>query len=382
MAKYFNANELNMLMGNRANATPQITGPTKVMTLDQFAKAAENFKNIKEPKSSKAKSTFSPGEYDYDKIYNDLLNSSSSYSSGGGGTFKPNVAPLISAYDQQNEAANALAKVKYDADREALLTNINRVQQQNALDTLRQTQAHAGNLANLESIGTEAARNERIQTAMRGLSGSGISQLNQLKNLISQGNKTTAVAKSNANSLEKLRQNLASASDETNTNLAKILDTYTNAISKANEAAAKGKASNIWDVESAYANNLARASASQRSAENDAREMANDIYTNLRNSTISLQNNLSAIKNMSTKELKKYVLANGLEEQVNTLATLDGKSPKDLNKSTYRGYVEQALGQQQYNTINELNNVYGINPYNYATGMNNISGLLYNYKNK
>ena len=33
-----------------------------------------------------------------------------------------------------------------------------------------------------------------------------------------------------------------------------------------------------------------------------------------------------------------------------------------------------------FEKVNELNNLYGFNPNNYATGMNNISGLLYRYK--
>lgn len=336
------------------------------------------FKGTPEEKIPKDNSTFNPADYDYNQIYNDLGRSSGS---SGGGVYKPNISSLLSAYDRQNEAANALSKTKYDSDREALLTNINRVQQQNALDTLKQTQSHTGNLANLESAGTEAARNARIQNAMKGLSGSGIAQLNQLKNMITQGNKTTAVAQSNANSLEKLRQNLASASSETDNKLAKVLDTYTNAVSKANASTAKEKASKIWDVESAYASNLAKASASGGS-DSDYREAANDIYTTLKNTTSTLQNNLKSIRSMNTKELKKYVVANGLEDNVSALISLDGNSAKDLSLKKYRSYVEQALGQQSYNTINELNSTYGINPYNYATGMNNISGLLYNYKNR
>lgn len=334
-------------------------------------------KNTKS-KSSSTDSSFNLGDYDYDSIYRSLLDSSSG--SSGGGAYKPDITALLNAYDQQNAAANAIAKTKYDTARDNILTAINRAQQQNALDVARQNQSHINSASQLESTGAQASRETRIGDSLRGLSGSGIQQLNQLRNLISQGSKANAIAKNNTESLDKLRQSLAESSTKANQGLEDALNTYQSAISKANQTAGKNKADAIWENESNYASNLAKAAASAASSDSDYREAANDIYTNLRNTTTSLQSNLNAIKNMSTKELKKYVLANNLEDSVNTLATLDEKNISKLSKKEYRQYVARALGQNSYDLVNELNNTYGINPNNFRTAMSNISGLLNLYR--
>lgn len=319
--------------------------------------------------SKSSKSDFTPGDYDYDSIYNDLL-SRSGGSSSGGGVYKPDISALLNAYDQQNAAANAIAKTKYDVVRENILTALNRAEQQNAINVAQQNQSHINSASQLESTGAQTSRETRIGDALRGLSGSGIQQLNQLKNLMSQGSKANAIAQSNANSLEKLRQSLADSSAKANEGLEDALNTYQNAVTKANQTAGKNKADAIWENESNYANALAKAAASSSSSDSDYLEAANDIYTNLRSTTSSLQNNLNAIKKMSTKELKKFALNNNIDLSLANKQTKKG----------YRTYISQALAKNSYDLINELNNNYGMNPNNFRTAMNNISGLLYNYR--
>jgi len=316
---------------------------------------------------------FIPESYSYDDIYNALLRSGGGSSgSSGGGVYKPNIDSLLNAYDQQRDATNAAAKAKYDADRTTILNNIKRAQAQNEINVAAQNQAHINDLSSLESAANQAARQNKIGDISKGLGGSGIQQLNQLRNLATQGNRANTISQKNTESLEKLRESLATSNTQAQSNLDKILGTYNDTITKAGDTAAANKAKAIWQNESNYAEALARASASRASSggSSDYREAANDIYTNLRSMTSSLKNNLNAINNMSTKELKAFAKSNGI----------DLKSLGDsATKKQYRNYIADSLEKSSYNLVNELNQTYGMNPEDFRRANSNIAGLMAPY---
>ena len=336
----------------------QITLPVDMGTYKEVKKKTSSKKSAKE---------FIPESYSYDDIYNSLLQSGGGSSSSGGGVYKPNIDSLLNAYDQQRDATNAIAKAKYDADRATILNTIKRAQAQNEINVAAQNQAHVNDLSSLESAASQASRQNKIGDISRGLGGSGIQQLNQLRNLATQGNRANTISQKNTESLEKLRESLASTNTQAQSNLDKILGTYNDTITKAGDAAAANKAKAIWENESNYAEALARASASRASSgDSDYREAANDIYTNLRSMTSSLQNNIKAIKGMSTKELKAFAKSNGID-----LKELGDSA----SKKQYRNYIIGSLERSSYDLVNELSQTYGMNPENFRRANSNIAGI-------
>lgn len=234
----------------------------------------------------------------------------SSYGSSGGGSGY-NLSGVLSAYDQSAAADRALAQQVYDTKVRNLNTALDRARDSynvgvsntnNAYnltaDNLRrsleryqadnkrfvenQKRSYLADQASLEDARFQADRQTRIDAASRGLGGSGLQQLAQLQNLISQGNDISKLALENQGVMDDLRTDLANYTEDNeaqlrqaqqtrDTSLANLLTTlnyaeqdnttglqdalltYQNTINKINADLANSKAS----VRSAYGSSSA-----------------------------------------------------------------------------------------------------------------------------
>ena len=162
-------------------------------------------------------------------------------SSGGGSGY--NLSGVLSAYDQSAAADRALAQQVYDTKVRNLNTALDRARDSynvgvsntnNAYnltaDTLRrsleryqadnkrfvenQKRSYLSDQASLEDARFQADRQTRIDAASRGLGGSGLQQLAQLQNLISQGNDISKLALKNQGVMDDLRTDLANYTED------------------------------------------------------------------------------------------------------------------------------------------------------------------------
>lgn len=319
-------------------------------------------------KSNKASTNTNLDPYNYDEIYGDIaIGSAGGSGSSGGGAYKPDVSALLDSYNQQNEAANQAAKTKYDITKNNLIESLKRYQESNMKQQQQQQQDLLNTQSELENIGAAQSREARINAGTRGLSGSGIQQLNQLQRLASQGNKVTDVASKNTEALTKLNDALVSKQEKTDEALADALNTYTNAVNKANTAYGDRAADAIMDAEKAYASSLASSYGSSEGDDSDYGLVANDIYNMLNGTTQQLQVDLNYIGGLSHKKLKDYASANGI--------SLKGVKDKDI-----KSYIAGELRNNALNTLNELNQTYPVSSSNYNIATNNIYNLLKNFK--
>lgn len=213
-------------------------GPTQMST--------RNFNKSKTKKNTKASSPSIDNTYDtsdYANYYGD--GSGGSGGSGGyGGYVTPSldISGLLAAYQAQADADKATAKQTYDTTRNDLLTSLKRFQEQNAKDVQNQQRSFLSNQAALESALSQADRQNRISSAARGLSGSGLQQLAQLQNLMSQGQDISDLATDNSQKMDILRKALQEYQTDTDTKLNSALNIYNNALNSIEANLAKSKA--------------------------------------------------------------------------------------------------------------------------------------------
>ena len=299
------------------------------------------------------------GEYNYDDIYNEIYSSSSV-----SGATKVDVTALLNAYNQQKDAANAIAAQTYNSKRDQLLQSIKRAYEANELARQQQSQNFINDQANLEAANMANARNARVQAGNMGLSGSGVQQLAQLKNLLSQANAVSEVSSKNIAALEKLRSSLATTDEKAMAQLEDALNSYTTSVLGNNNKMAKNSADIVMDAETAYANAL-RSSQSSKSTYGMA---ANMVANTFNGATETLRYTLNYLSKMTTKELKQYAKNNGI----------DIKGIKSRNLKEYLGKQAAMAAQSRMDALNEE---YSINPAMYNTAYSNIAALLDYYKN-
>lgn len=326
------------------------SSPGIIQTIPSFNKSTNN--------------TLNP--YNFQEIYDELLLGGAAGGESGGGAYKPDVSALLDSYNQQNEAANQAAKTNYDITKNNLIESLKRYQESNMKQQQQQKQDLLNTQSELENTGATQSREARINAGARGLSGSGIQQLNQLQRLASQGNKVTDVASKNTEALTKLNDALVSKQEKTDEALADALSTYTNALNKANTSYGDKAANAIMDAEKAYASSLA-SSYSSSGDDSDYDLVANDIYNVLNGTTQRLQTNLNYIGGLSNKELKQYAKDNGI-------------SLKGVRSSEYKNYIAGNLRNNALSTIDELTQTYPVSNANYMTATNNIYNLLRNFR--
>lgn len=164
------------------------------------------------------------------------------YSSGGYSTPSLDISGLLAAYQAQADADKATAKQTYDTTRNDLLTSLKRFQEQNKKDVENQQRSFLSNQAALENALSQADRQNRISNSARGLSGSGLQQLSQLQNLMSQGQDISDLATDNSQKMDTLRQALQQYQADTDTKLNSALNIYNNALQSIEANLAKSKA--------------------------------------------------------------------------------------------------------------------------------------------
>lgn len=208
--------------------------------------STRNFNTSKTKKKTKASSPSIDNTYDtsdYANYYGD--DSGGSGGSGGyGGYVTPSldISGLLAAYQAQADADKSTAKQTYDTTRNDLLTSLKRFQEQNAKDVENQQRSFLSNQAALESALSQADRQNRISSAARGLSGSGLQQLAQLQNLMSQGQDISDLATDNSQKMDTLRKALQEYQTDTDTKLNSALNIYNNALNSIEANLAKSKA--------------------------------------------------------------------------------------------------------------------------------------------
>lgn len=314
-------------------------------------------------------------------------NYSSSYSGGATlGDYISNLPSILAAYDNQaaTDRANAQstyntatrnANQTYETSASSLLTSLKRFQEENAKNVDNQKRAYLANQASMDSARAEADRQTRINAAARGLGGSGLQQLAQLQNLISQGQDISNLATSNQNAMDSLRQALTRYEEDYTSNLGKATTARDNALADA--LTAYNNANN--SISSKLATNYANAIANDDAARNDweykraqlaATRASNNASANAQASSDAkimvglaqtTQNNLqNALKNLNRKDWKTYAKANGLTTKSQDAA-------------------KQAAYNAAYNSIGEILSNYGNNSVTDAA-YKNLQSLLNYYK--
>lgn len=245
----YNASLLDTLSGKakkagtnkKATVSDWIKGnaaqPTLVQEVTDVIKGVKN--KLPNKTSNKIDNTYDTGGY------GDYYGSGGSGGSGGyGGYVTPSldISGLLAAYQSQADADRATAKQTYDTTRNDLLTSLKRFQEQNAKDVENQQRSFLSNQAALENALSQADRQNRISSAARGLSGSGLQQLAQLQNLMSQGQDISDLATDNSQRMDTLRKALQEYQTDTDTKLNSALNIYNNALNSIEANLAKSKA--------------------------------------------------------------------------------------------------------------------------------------------
>lgn len=261
--------------------------------------------------SAPKKNTSSSEPYTFRDYGDYSAYSSGSYSGGGGYTpIKSDISGLLAAYDQQANSARDTAQRSYENTRSDLLTSLKRFQEQNARDQKFQRQQYLEGQASLESAREQANRQNRISSAARGLSGSGLQQLAQLQNLIGQGEQVSQLANENQEAMDNLRNLLMQQEEDHNTQMARNEKTLADTLNNIASNLASQKAQAIAENEAAYANavNQARASAAASRASSAAADAQIGVGINDLLSTTSVS--LRKLSNSSKANTVKLYAAN------------------------------------------------------------------------
>ena len=227
----------------------------------------------------------------------DYIKNNTTTTGGSGGYYTLDVTNMLKAYDQQAQADRAVAKSTYESKRSDLLTSLKRFQEQNAKDVERTQRTYLSDQASLESAIAQADRQNRINASARGLGGSGLQQLAQLQNLLSQGQNISDMATENQETLETLRNNLANYEEDTNKSLKDILDVYNNNLNSINAQLATNKA----NAEVARANSYVHPTPGA-SNEAEVAANANSLAAALSGAVDTFKNSIGAIKKKKRAE--------------------------------------------------------------------------------
>ena len=230
---------------DKAKLTPkQTVAAQKNYKIASIDKKASFWNPVK--KTTKSKKTTPKIDNTYTSVLSDSVYDDGYGSSGGsgGGYSAPtlDISGLLRAYQAQADSDKASAKQLYDTTRSDLLTSLKRFQDQNAKDVENQQRAFLSNQAALESARAQADRQNRIASSARGLGGSGLQQLAQLQNLMTQGQDISDLATDNSQKMNTLREALQQMQTDTDTKLNTALTTYNNALKSIDAALAKSKA--------------------------------------------------------------------------------------------------------------------------------------------
>ena len=413
-------NNLDLLNANKPKNTYGIlTDDPVIASTPQYKKMAVATSS---GSSTKTPVTLKLGDYSYNDIYNSLYSAYGGGSSGGGYTpVKTDISGLLAAYEQEAASQREIAQRNYDlatqqarekynltessaakqreTTRSDLLTSLKRFQEQNARDVEDQKQAYLTSQANLEAAREAANRQSRISNAARGLAGSGLQQLEQMQNLINQGQQISELAGENQTARENLARALSENQEDYDTNVARaedlynetiknaqaeqkssldtLLNNYTNALSGIASALESQRETAIANNETAYTNavNQARAQAAQRASSNrtaaaSAKQEARSLVNLLNSTQAQYEKELKALDSMSKKDLKKLAketyklsgnatkkqIANAINDKYQNFMT--SVDPKALGYATEFGLSKGNIDTYT-NNLNSLLKYYG-----------------------
>lgn len=371
--------------------------------------------------STETPATLKLGNYNYNDIYNNLYSAYGGGSSGGGyNPVKTDISGLLAAYEQEAASQREIAQRNYDlatqqarekynltessaakqreTTRGDLLTSLKRFQAQNARDVEDQKQAYLTSQANLEAAREAANRQSRISNAARGLAGSGLQQLEQMQNLINQGQQISELAGENQTVRENLARALSENKEDYDTNIAKaedlynetiknaqaeqkssldtLLNNYTNTLSGIASALESQRETAIANNETAYTNavNQARAQAAQRASSNraastSAKQEARSLVNLLNSTQAQYEKELKALNGMSSSDLKELA-----------------KNTYKLSKKATKRQVANAINEKYQNLMTSIDpnslgyaTQYGLSKNNIKTYTNNLNSLLKYY---
>lgn len=263
-------------------------------------------------------------DYDIDSAVNSYMSAYGdlgSSGSGGYGGSNIDLSGILSAYDQAAAANRATAKQTYETQRSDLLTSLKRFQEENARNVENQKRNYLLGQSALESARAEADRQSRIGTSARGLAGSGLQQLAQLQNLISQGQDISNLATENQQAMDSLRLALAQREEDTNTDIANALAVYNNALQSIDADLATNKANIQYQAQENEANRRAQAAAQAASnrlalaqLQADARDTARAASSLTASAVESFKNVMSKAKKSERNEAFNNVKAELLKE--------------------------------------------------------------------
>lgn len=267
---------------------------------------------------------------------NNYVNQNTTSTGGSGGYYTLDITNMLNAYNQQADADRAVAQQTYDTTRNDLLTSLKRYQEQNAQDVANRKRAYLSEQASLESAREAADRQTRIDSAARGLGGSGLQQLAQLQNLINQGQDISDIATSNQQDMDTLRKALAQYTEDTNTKLDNANKTYDNAIKQINAQLAN----NIAQAEAQRAASwVAPSGGSSNRA--DVQANANAVSTALTAAIDSFKGSIGSTKKGNQKsayENAKQTVYGILQDAGMDASSGAGKKALSNLKSIYNYY--------------------------------------------
>lgn len=309
-------------------------------------------------------------------------------SSGGSGGSGYSISGILSAYDQSAAADRALAQQVYDTTVRNLntaldrardsynvgVTNANnaynltannlkraleRYQESNKKSVENQKRAYLSDQASLEDARFQTDRQTRIDAAARGLGGSGLQQLAQLQNLISQGNDISKLAMSNQSVMDDLRTALQQYTEDNEAQLSQAQQTrdtsLANLLTTLNYAE-QDNLTGLQDALTTYQNSINKINADLASSKASARSS----YSSGSSSNSTLLGYLDQIQEDSIADIKS--IANASDKEFKKIAKAyygDSYSKSITKEKMLNDYVSDSLSsalnqganQSQRNTL-------------------------------
>lgn len=300
-------------------------------------------------------------------VLKEYSNADSGYSYGGGG--RTDLSGIFASLEQGANTQRQIAKDTYESRRADLLTSLKRFQEDNARDVQNQQRAYLSNQASLESAIAQADRQNRISAAARGLGGSGLQQLAQLQNLLSQGQTISNMATENQSVMDNLRKLLANKEEDISTEESRALQTYNNTLNEIASNLAMNKSNYEYQASEAALNRAANASNYRAAQEQANRELAGQVSQGITNEQNSLMQYLNEINFAKKSDLKKMEnpytgKAYGTDNRNKIKQLLYNAA-----ESRVRDYLGQAgIGEGTTTSLNAINNLEKIyNNSNYLT---------------
>lgn len=358
------------LFGNNVTGKGLSTGWKPSFTQSTAKKTTPKKKNSK--KKSNKTNSYSGGYVIADPSYYATGGSGGSYSGSGTKWYnveKRDISGLLQAYENEAATQRKIANDTYNTTRNDLLTQLKRYQENNAKDVQNQKQSYLTEQSNLESARESANRQSRISSAARGLGGSGLQQLAQLQNMMSQSADVSKAANENQSAMDALATALREYTEDNETKQKEALTTRDNALATI-ASTLRSQIENAEaerDREYTNAKNARNAAVAQYSySSSPGTEGSNGISDAqaaalLANQQVkNISDILNATRGMSLGKLKKYTASSkafGKTKQKSVkdaYNTLKSYTTNDIVNTLYNANVDANTINRTTKTINSL----------------------------